>query len=240
MNKISVCIATYNGERYIKEQLDSIIPQLKKDDEIIISDDNSIDNTLKIIKSFRDHRIKIFTNPNKGLIFNFENAILNSSGDYIFLSDQDDIWHKNKVKICLEDFKNNYDLVFSDCEIFDSDTSKVIINSFFDFYNCKKGVFNNILRNSYMGCCMSFKASLKNKILPFPKHIPMHDSWIGINAEIYFNVNHNSQKLIKHRIHENNASETGSKRGSESILTKIIWRVSLIYCLFVNLFQKMF
>ena len=238
MNKISVCIATYNGEKYIKEQLKSIIPQLKKDDEIIISDDYSNDNTLKIIKSFRDHRIKIFTNPKKGLIFNFENAILNSSGDYIFLSDQDDIWHKNKVKICLEDFKNNYDLVYSDCEIFDSETSKIIVSSFFEFYNCKKGVVNNILKNTYMGCCMSFKANLKNKILPFPKYLPMHDSWIGINAEIYFNVKHNTQKLIKHRRHENNASETGSRKGSRSILTKFYWRVSLSYSLIVNFLKK--
>ena len=98
---ISVCIATYNGEKYIKEQLDSILPQLKKLDEIIISDDKSKDKTLKIIKTLNDSRIKIFTNPKKGLISNFENAITKSSGDYIFLSDQDDIWHENKIQFYL-------------------------------------------------------------------------------------------------------------------------------------------
>ena len=91
-----------------------------------------------------------------------------------------------------------------------------------------------------MGCCMSFKAHLKNKILPFPEYLPMHDSWIGINAEIYFNVKHNTQKLIKHRRHENNASETGSRKGSKSISTKMFWRFSLTYSLIVNYFKKKF
>jgi len=88
---ISVCIATYNGEKYIKEQLDSIINQLDKNDEIIISDDGSSDNTIKIIESYKDGRIVLYKNSFKNVVLNFEFAIDKSKGDYIFLSDQDDI-----------------------------------------------------------------------------------------------------------------------------------------------------
>lgn len=235
MNKISVCIATYNGEKYIKEQLDSILPQLKKLDEIIISDDNSKDKTLKIIKSLKESRIKIFTNPKKGLISNFENAITKSSGDYIFLSDQDDIWHENKIQICMNDLNCGYDLVLSDCTIFDSVSSTTKIESYFSFYKCKKGIlYNTFVRNSYVGCCMAFNSKIKNKTLPFPKHLPMHDSWIGINAEIYFKVKHNNKKLVNHRFHDYNASETGSKKGGSSFFQKLIWRLSLSYYLLIN------
>ena len=96
---ISVCIATYNGEKYIKQQLLSILKQIKVNDEIIISDDHSTDKTFNIIKSFNDTRIKFFlNNKGKGYTRNFENALEKAHGDIIFLSDQDDIWIDNKVE----------------------------------------------------------------------------------------------------------------------------------------------
>ena len=96
--KISVCIATYNGEKYIKEQLSSILSQLEENDEVIISDDSSTDNTIQIVENFKDKRIRIFREQKfKSPIYNFENAISKATGDIIFLSDQDDIWHKAKV-----------------------------------------------------------------------------------------------------------------------------------------------
>lgn len=91
---ISVCIATYNGEKYLEEQLDSILPQLDSRDELIISDDGSKDATLAIIKRYtaQDQRIKFFKGPGKGVIANFEFAINQSQGEFIFLADQDDVW----------------------------------------------------------------------------------------------------------------------------------------------------
>ena len=113
---ISVCIATYNGEKYIKEQLDSILVQLGEDDEVIIGDDGSTDLTLDIIKSYNDPRIKIYKNSFKNLILNFESTLEKAKGDYIFLSDQDDVWLPNKVKDSLKDlFK--YDVVISNCKV---------------------------------------------------------------------------------------------------------------------------
>ena len=82
---ISVCIASYNGEKYIKAQLQSILKQLGDDDEIIISDDKSIDKTRSIIQSFCDSRISLIDGPQLGAMKNFENALLHSKGEYIFL-----------------------------------------------------------------------------------------------------------------------------------------------------------
>ena len=135
---ISVAMATYNGEKFIKKQLDSILCQLDMQDEIIISDDGSTDNTLNIIKSYNDNRIKIFEGPHNGVKQNFANAISKSQGEYIFLSDQDDIWVKNKVTIILEIFeKEKCACVLHDNIIFDSNTGKTIQNSFFKFRNSK-------------------------------------------------------------------------------------------------------
>lgn len=231
---ISVCIATYNGEKFIKEQLDSILVQLGERDEVIISDDNSTDDTIEIIKGYNDNRIKCFNNPFKGTVKNFENAITNSSGDYIFLSDQDDIWIKNKIEVCVADFQKGYDLILSDCSIFDSESKEFIQDSFFEFNNSKMGVVNNIFKNSYIGCCMAFSSKVKNKVLPFPKNIPMHDSWIGINSELYFNVNFNRDKLIKYRKHSNNASDTGSGKSKYSFFRKVSFRIIIIYHLLIK------
>ena len=109
MGKISVCIATYNGEKYIIKQLESILPQLREADEIVISDDSSSDRTIALIEQLNDPRIRIlkdqkFRNP----IYNFENAMLNAKGDFIFLSDQDDIWMPEKVAVQTEIFPINF------------------------------------------------------------------------------------------------------------------------------------
>ena len=94
----SICIATYNGEKYIKEQLNSILSQINEDDEIIISDDGSQDKTLDVIQEITDSRIVIIKNDSRrhGIIGNFQNALKHANGEYIFLSDQDDVWCKEK------------------------------------------------------------------------------------------------------------------------------------------------
>ncbi len=231
---VTVCIATYNGEKYIVEQLNSILPQLKVNDEVIVSDDHSTDQTIDFIRSINDKRIKIVLNKGKGLIRNFENALTNASGDYIFLSDQDDIWKEDKVKICLNDFEKGYDLVVSDCVLFDSDSLEIKMDSYFKFIGARKGIIHNILKNGYMGCCMAFRKEVKNKVIPFPKGIPMHDSWIGIIGEMYFKVNFNKEKLVNYRRHLKNASDTGAKGGSAPFWTKIKGRMFLSYNLIIH------
>jgi len=206
---ISVAMATYNGEKYIKEQLDSILCQLKTDDEIIISDDGSTDKTINIINSYNDKRIKIIEGPRKGVKQNFANAIDKCSGKYIFLSDQDDIWGKEKVIKILKVFSLNEKIkeYVHDCRVVNNDM-RIVNESFYRIRNSKPGIIKNIWKNSYIGCCMAFDSKLKEKILPIPNDIEMHDQWIGILGEIKGKGSiFLKEKLIKYRRHSNNVSQ---------------------------------
>ena len=197
---ISVCIATYNGEKYIKEQLLSILPQLGKKDEVIISDDHSTDNTLDIVKGLNDNRIKIvINNREKGYTSNFENALSYAIGDYIFLSDQDDIWMSNKVDYCIAELKE-YDLVVSDAILINSKGEK-IDDSFFYKRNVYYTWLGNIFKFGFLGCCMAFKMNVLKKALPFPKkHLYCtHDNWIFLVAQSFYKVKISHEKLIRYR-----------------------------------------
>ena len=104
--KISVCLASYNGAQYIEEQLKSILPQLNPTDEVILSDDHSADNTVQLVQALNDPRIKLIQNEGeRGYTRNFENALNHATGDILFLSDQDDVWHDDKVKIMLKELE---------------------------------------------------------------------------------------------------------------------------------------
>lgn len=204
---ISVAMATYNGEKYIREQLESILKQLNEDDEIIISDDGSTDNTINIIKSFEDKRIKIFDGPRNGVKQNFANAIYNCTGKYIFLSDQDDIWCDNKVNIVLKNFeKEKCMCIVHDCIVFDSSNDDVIYDSFYKYRNSGSGIIKNIWKNTYIGCCMTIDARIKNTILPIPNDIEMHDQWIGLLCEKEGKSLFINDKLINYRRHNDNVT----------------------------------
>ena len=204
---ISVAMATYNGEKYIREQLESILKQLNEDDEIIISDDGSTDNTINIIKSFEDKRIKIFDGPRNGVKQNFANAIYNCTGKYIFLSDQDDIWCDNKVNIVLKNFeKEKCMCIVHDCIVFDSSNDDVIYDSFYKYRNSGSGIIKNIWKNTYIGCCMTIDARMKNTILPIPNDIEMHDQWIGLLCEKEGKSLFINDKLINYRRHNDNVT----------------------------------
>ncbi len=208
MTKISICIATYNGEKYIKRQVDSILKQAGENYEIIISDDSSSDNTLEIIRGYNNPNIKIFPNQKfRNPIFNFENALRHATGDYIFLSDQDDLWFDNKVEkstLALD----KCDIVLSDCKIMDGD-GNVIEESFFKINGSGRGLLKNLWKNSYLGCCLAMRRTVLEKALPFPKDIPMHDWWMGIISEVFFRITILNEPLICYRRHGINATPTG-------------------------------
>lgn len=221
---ISVCMAAKNGARFIGYQLDSILPQLNDKDEIIISDDHSTDNTFEIVKQYSDARIRFIENPKSGIVSNFENSLLSSKGEIIFLADQDDVWMPDKIKKTLPYF-NEYDLVVSDCKIVD-DKLDCLHDSFLEFNSSGKGVIKNLLRNSYMGCCMAFKRSLLKKALPFPSRLIIHDQWLGLIAELFGNVVFQPEQLLLHRRHSKNASTTFYKSKND-IVSKFSHRLQL-------------
>lgn len=223
----SVCIATYNGEKYIRQQLESIQYQLSEHDEIIISDDSSTDKTIEIIESINDARIKLFKkNMFKSPIYNFENCIAHATGDVIFMSDQDDLWLPHKVATVCEVFRDNPDvtLVASDAQII-NEQGDIVLDTFYPgLIKFTSKVIPTIIKNRFLGCTLAFRRSMLEVLLPFPPHLPMHDSWIGIINQLYGGVYFIDKPLIAYRRHSQNFSSSTHA----SVLQMIAWRLRLI------------
>ncbi len=227
---ISVCVATYNGEAFIQDQLISVMSQLGTGDEVIVADDGSSDDTIKIILALEDKRIKILpSSANLGIVKNFERALSSASGDYIFLCDQDDIWLQGKVKRTLESLQTSL-LTVSDCKVVDASLLE-INSSFFSLRNSGAGLIKNLYRNGYLGCCMAFRKELMSYILPIPQSAPMHDMWIGLIAETVGKVIFVREPLVLYRRHGKNASPTAEK-SNFSLYQQIKLRL-VLFCLVI-------
>lgn len=222
---ISVCLATYNGSAYIEAQLRSVLEQLSHEDEVVVADDGSTDETIPIVNAIGDPRIRVVATGGKfGVIKNFERALLASRGEFIFLCDQDDVWLPGKVAQCVAALQSHL-LVVTDCKVVDSRLDE-IAPSFFRLRNSGKGLLHNLWKNSYLGCCMAFRRELLEYALPFPQGIPMHDMWLGMIAETKGPVAFLESPLLLYRRHALNASETAGK-SSASIARMLADRVAL-------------
>lgn len=233
---ISVCMASYNGEKYIEEQINSILKQLCDNDELIISDDGSNDKTISIVKNFHDQRVRLVHHGGSNkVIDNFEYALRLAQGNLIFLADQDDIWEKEKIGI-MSSYLHKFDLVVSDCSIINS-TGQEMFNSFFELRRPGKGFLKNIFKNSYMGCCMAFRKSILAKALPFPANIPMHDWWIGLVAEMFGTSFFCPDILVRYRRHEDNQTPfLGPHR--RKYISPLTFRINLLKALFQLYIKK--
>lgn len=223
MYMISICIATYNGARYIAEQLASILKQLSAEDEVVVSDDGSTDGTLDIVRRFNDHRIRIVDGPQRhSPTLNFEWALRNAKGEYIFLADQDDVWLEGKVRRCMEE------LQMCDCVVSDARVTDSLLNttseSLFQLMHVRRGRLSNLLwRNGYTGCCMAFKREVLSKALPFPTDIPMHDIWIGNVAAFCGSLHFIDDRLLLFRRHDT-ATSCNGKGSNYSLWQKLSFR----------------
>ena len=223
---VSVAMAACNGKPYIQEQVDSILEQLDGNAELIISCDPSADGTREYLRELYggDGRVICIGGPGKGIAKNFENALKHCGNEYVFLSDQDDVWLPGKVENVMREFSRTHAaLILHDAEIVD-ESLHCIQPSFFEWRGCKSGFYHNLLRNSYIGCCMAFKKELLSAALPFPDRLPMHDQWLGLLAERYAEVRLLNEPLIRYRRHGNNAS---SDRHA-GVWQMLRWRTNLI------------
>ncbi len=219
---ISVAVVTYNGEKYIKQQLESILANLKDGDEVIVSDDGSRDRTVFILQDYarQDKRIRITEGPRQGVIANVEHALMECRGDYIFLADQDDVWMPDKAASVLAVFRDqDAMLVMHDAKVMDAECKEVVMPSFFAYRNSRKGAVANIIKNRYMGCCMAFRKETLSEVLPIPKEIQMHDQWIGVICDLKFHRTSLLPKpLIFYRRHDANVS--GFSHNSVGVMIK--------------------
>ncbi len=219
---IDILLSTYNGEKYLTQLLDSILNQDYKEWRLIIRDDASCDSTKKIIDIYqRQHPNNIIiipnnTNTNIGVIKSFELLLSQSSSKYIMFCDQDDIWLPNKISESIKTIKyieqkqtqQTPILVHSDLTIIDNNNN-IINNSFWKYAGIKPEILNNNIKflafcNSVTGCTMLMNDLCKNKILPFPNGIVMHDAWIAIKICKHGKLIHINKPLTLYRLHDNN------------------------------------
>lgn len=226
---ISVCIATHNGEKYIQEQINSILSQLSSEDEVVISDDGSSDSTLEIIKSYNDSRIHLYEQKSPvGLLaheyatLNFENALNHAKGEFIILSDQDDVWCDNKVEV-IKKYLRDYPYIVSDCYVTDSNLNIISETRFTkdESYHINKYAAL-VLSTPYQGSCAAFRREVLEKALPFPKGLQSHDRWIGDVAAFFFSVKIVPDSLIYYRRHEGTASNALGGSGKSSGVFKTL------------------
>lgn len=225
---VDILLATYNGEKYLKSQLDSILSQTYKDFRLLISDDCSSDNTRKILEEYKekDNRIILyFQEKNLGVIKNFEFLLQKVESKYYMFSDQDDIWKNDKVEKSVKKIEETKsDLVYSDLEVVDEN-----LNITYKSYWKLKGIYNKIkkynnfdslyLNNFVTGCTIISKKELIEKVLPLPttsKYV-LHDYWIALIISQNGKIDYIEEPLIKYRQHKNN--KVGSKKRSDEIKT---------------------
>ncbi len=230
-------MAVCNGEKYLNEQIDSIINQLSPHDEIVISYDNSSDNSFNIIKAYAsiDHRIKYFKNNLKpGVVKNFENAVKNCTGEIIFYSDQDDVWMSDKIKKVLRKFEDpNVTVVIHDSSLTDRELN-ITHPSTFKLRNGNTSLFKNLIRLSYIGCCLAFRSDMKKVVLPIPTIYRSHDWWTGSICSCFGKMEKIDEALILHRLHENNATPIKSPSLGYKLSVRWIIIINLIIRRFTN------
>lgn len=235
--RVSVCIATYNGSLFIIDQLLSILKQIGESDEVIICDDCSSDNTIDKIKSLAEPRISIYRNTkNIGYTKTFERALSLSSGEFILLSDQDDIWFSSKLELCLDKL-SEFDFVVTDCSHTDVHL-QLTHYSHFMLHNVRKGFFVNFLATRYVGACMAFRRKVLQFSLPFPKlsYVCPHDYWLAMIASSYFTVGLVSQPSMYYRRHSTNAS-TGGSHSQRFIVISLCQRIYVMYHLLLRSYR---
>ncbi len=226
MEKIDILLATYNGEKFVKEQIESILNQTYENFNLIISDDASTDNTLNILEEYekKDTRIKVFKKErNEGLIDNFEFLLKNVTSDYFMFSDQDDIWKKDKIEKSINKLKEeNSGLVYTDLEIVDEKLN-VIYPSYWKYKQIYKKIikYNNFealyLNNFVTGCTILAKSKYIKDILPLPRNskFVLHDYWTALIISAKDKISYVEEPTIQYRQHKNN--RVGSSRKSDQL-----------------------
>lgn len=215
---LSIAMATYNGARYIGEQLNSIAHQTRLPDELVISDDASTDATLDIIKDFAESvpfPIKLHINSNRlGSTRNFEKTISACRGDIIFLCDQDDVWYQDKIAICEKNLLNNpkSGAVFTDADLVNQDLLPIGIRLWeslrFNQHEQKLvstgNTYSVLLRHfAVSGLTMAFRSKYLDFLLPIPEGW-LHDAWIALLISATTNMSMISKPTVAYRQHDSN------------------------------------
>lgn len=218
---VSIAMATYNGERFLREQLDSLLAQTYRNFELVITDDGSTDNTQLILAEYaqKDNRIKWQRSTHDmGFIDNFTGAISLCGGDIIFLCDQDDVWYSDKLTkhvACYQD--PNIAWVYNEVRLVNEQgvSQGYMTDTFPEYYGKKRRwILNYVWGSCILGCATSYRASLVHSVLPPDMNASAHDSWIQL--AIWPAKPFVIQRVLQdYRIHSLNTSDFKLSRSAE-------------------------
>ncbi len=234
---ISIAMATYNGEEFLEEQLDSILHQTIQDFEVVVCDDQSKDSTWQILEQYakRDKRFHIYRNEkNLGFKKNFEKAIGLTQGDYIALCDQDDIWYPRHLEILLNNIGNNM-LCIGNCDMIDKN-GNVYNTRYYEDSQQYHYQYSDSIRQScrilfsispFIGCSMMMKKSFIDTALPFPEEVRYHDVWLSLLG-CFCGMTFTPMKIIQYRMTGKNVTGLRINQFDKWIMIKLFVKL-LIY-----------
>ncbi|MBT2531845.1 glycosyltransferase [Arthrobacter sp. ISL-48] len=228
--RVSVCLASYRGSRYIKEQLDSILAQLGPDDEVVIVDDASPDDTVAQIRTFEDSRIRLLeAKINKGYVKSFEQAILACNGGFILLADQDDVWMPGRLELMVSALRSA-DVVASNFDVLgDGPRPNIPRLRSKDSRRHAANLFGVLVGyRAYYGCCMGFRRQVLPVFAPVPGYLnESHDLWLAICGNLGRSIQHLDESTLLRRIHDENATP----RSWRSLSVIVRSRIMLARCM---------
>lgn len=223
--RVSVCMAAYNGANHIREQIESILRELSETDELVIVDDCSTDNTKSVVEAIQDPRIRLIAaTTNAGYVRTFERALSESQGQYVFLSDQDDIWIPGRTEKMIASLRDN-GMVVSNCRHFDGPLGRfhrIRLKAKDSTHTWRNLAGITIGYRLHWGCAMAFRRELLPKILPFPAHMrESHDQWIAMVGIVNHSIRYMEEDTILHRLHGENLTPKGIRSAGKIIAARL-------------------
>lgn len=223
--RVSVCMAAYNGARHIGEQISSILSELQDNDELVIVNDSSTDNTAEVIRSVGDPRIRLIeAESNAGYVRTFERALGEARGRFVFLSDQDDVWIPGRVELMISALAD-HEMVVSNCEHVDGTpgTFHELRLRSSDSRHAVRNILGIVIGyRLHWGCAMAFRASMLEQILPFPPYMSeSHDQWIAMVGNVNKSIVYLDEDTIRHRLHGENLTPHGIRSAGKIFRARI-------------------
>ena len=239
--KVSVCLAAYNGERFIVEQVRSILGQLSQLDELIICDDGSKDGTFGLVAAIDDSRLVLQSfSSNVGHVLNFEHAIKSATGDLIFLSDQDDVWSSEKYRIVVDCFMKNPDVIMIHHALSTTDVNGYTLAQLWNPLHEGRQVpilylLRQLVKCQVFGCAIAFRRSLIDVVLPFPAKTYAHDHWLAIAAGVCGPVFFLNKPLVRYRQHDANLTPKSGLQWRDRVSVRLRMLEMISFAIFRRL-----
>lgn len=235
---ISVCMATYNGAKYIRSQVESILEQLRPMDELVVCDDGSSDETVAILLICGDDRIRVHQNPMRlGHVRNFERAMSLARGDYIFLSDQDDVWVPGRVHDMMGVMKAHPQalLVSSNFDLIDEKGAET--GEFRGLGPVKRLRWLQVAaifagKAPYYGCTFLMRREALRYCLPIPADIESHDIWFALVTSALGRVVNLPGSTLQHRLHGSNVTVSSRRAWKVVLRSRLVFASALFSRLF--------